>query len=288
MTEIRTLRVATWNLLNRERDYLDRLTAESLVLDAMDVDVALLQEVRADSVGETQDLLLAAGYCSEFGYAVGPSVAGVAWRPDTVALTGTPRPVPTIEAVSVPLTVPDSAGSEVRFSATSWHGHWGALGQRERLGEACSLATRADMEAEERDGIEFQLLGGDLNAEPDEDAIRFLMGHGAADTGRYAYYVEAQETARMLHGTEPFPTSLADGQCATETAMPHGIDMRFMPSRRIDYLFSRGWRYGQVFGFTGRVLSRHEMESVAVPFVGDGGLEGVSDHLPVVADVIVG
>lgn len=288
MDDMRTLRVATWNLLNRSRDYLDRLTDESLALDAMGVDVALLQEVRTDSVDATRELLRAAGYRSEFGRAVGSSVACVAWRLVSVTLSGSPRPVHSIEAVDVPLAAVDSTGAEVRFTATSWHGHWGALAQHERLEEARTLARRADAEANGHGGTELQLLGGDLNAEPDEDAVRFLMGCGSDGDGGYTRYVEAQDTARRLHGTVPFATSLADGQCATETAAPHGIDMRFLPGRRIDYLFSRGWKYGKVLGFTGRVLSRHEMETVSAPFVGKGGLAGVSDHLPVVADVILG
>lgn len=168
------------------------------------------------------------------------------------------------------------------FSLTSYHGRWGAFKQEERLTELRKLdAVIGDLDAD------AGFLCGDFNATRGEDAIRWLMGEAIADdedtfvtnseghrsiARKTTYWNEAQDVAVALgrQGSQ-LPTTLNSG-VAEETAAPHGINVKHMPRRRIDFMFSRGWTYGKPCGWTGdvRVEDRPEL----------------SDHSFIVAEAI--
>lgn len=190
-----------------------------------------------------------------------------------------------IDAVTVCLsTVQDgrALSGAPAFSLTSYHGYWGAFKQAERLAELRELdATIGKLDAS------AGFLCGDFNAVHEEDAVRWLAGEKIAgdvsthssDVGRHVatsgmttFWNEAQDVAVALGRQDSqLPTTLNAG-VAEETAAPHGIDVKYMPRRRIDFMFSHGWTYGKPCGWTGDVRVEDHPE--------------LSDHSLIVAETI--
>ena len=143
----------------------------------------------------------------------------------------------------------DHNGSIFKVSLTSHHAWWGATEQANRLRELVKLdeiIKSADADCNTR------LLGGDFNAPRNEDCIRWMLGETIAD-GKTTYWTEAQDTAIALGRIDSAEsTSLSYGsKAAMDTASKFGINTKYMPARRIDFLFSEGWDYGHRGGWTG-------------------------------------
>lgn len=149
----------------------------------------------------------------------------------------------------------------------SYHGHWGGRGQVKRLEEVRRLVGLLKARNGKNDTT---LLCGDFNAEQGEAAIRLLKGELADGQ---EYWTEAQDTAILLKGSgAPSPTVLSGSTpLGGETARLVGLQPEYVPARRIDYMFSRGWNYDKPNGWTGDV----EMVDT-----------GFSDHLMMVAHTI--
>lgn len=229
------MRVASWNILNRADDWTAKAHAITRLLAEADVDVAALQETPATARKPLSAAFAAAGYVISFN----PIPAGradgcaVAWR--TAMLT---------ESRTMAVSDVDCAIQRFTDNLTvcSYHGIWGATMQGERLRE-----TRLLDRLLPHDGI--TLLLGDFNASAGESAVRLLAGLTEAGT----YWTEAQETALMLGRLDrSLPTALpGTAPKAAETGRTVGLNPAYLPGRRIDFMFSRGWNYGRRGGWTG-------------------------------------
>jgi endonuclease/exonuclease/phosphatase family metal-dependent hydrolase len=157
----------------------------------------------------------------------------------------------------------------------SVHLAWGSLNERLRLDQAKTLVSHFDdvLGASEREAP--ALLCGDLNAWPDSESVRYLRGRSAEAPA--TMWTDAWE--RPLDPSDSGTTSSANNEYARFTAlgMREGrdavVDAGLLPDRRIDYIFSRGWRHGRIF-------SPVRTRVVRAPLM--------SDHYAVVSDLILG
>jgi endonuclease/exonuclease/phosphatase family metal-dependent hydrolase len=165
------------------------------------------------------------------------------------------------------------AGGET-LPVASVHLAWGSLNERLRLDQAKTLVAYFDQVLGASEQEAPALLCGDLNAWPDSDSVRYLRGRSADAPA--TMWTDAWE--RPLDPTDAGVTSSATNEYARFTAlgMRQGrdavLDASLLPDRRIDYIFSRGWRHGRIFSPNGtRVVEEPLM----------------SDHYAVVTDLIL-
>lgn len=124
------------------------------------------------------------------------------------------------------------------------HSAWGFQNEGKRLKQAYHI----DMKAERLENVypgSISILAGDLNADPDSRSVRFLKGKDLApDNMSSTLWVDAYDMA----GTPDnwFTTDGAGNSFAYQTALYAGIPMpEYLPKRRIDYILSRGWKFGR-------------------------------------------
>ena len=285
------MRLLQWNVLNRPVDDLwidDKMPKLISTILKQTPDAITLQEVPVNALDYLDSHLRQRGYAMLAGKPTQDrgDVAIIAWNIERLkcvdASTYGMHGIDAVTGCLIPTWDKRKYDGKPSFSLTSYHGCWGALKQEERLTELRKLdAVIGDLDA---DG---GFLCGDFNATRGEDGIRWLMGEAIADDGstfvpdsdgrhsmarKTTYWNEAQDVAVALgrQGSQ-LPTTLNAG-VAEETAAPHGIDVKYMPRRRIDFMFSRGWIYGKPYGWTGdvRVEDRPEL----------------SDHSLIVAETI--
>lgn len=117
------------------------------------------------------------------------------------------------------------------------------------------------------------VLGGDFNAVPTGDAIRFMTGKGVGIANDGAYWVDAWE---LLGSSDNEYTSVPLNYWNRKTALATGtLIPELLPKRRIDYLLSFGWSYGK----HGSPLSfSHSFDGLS-----ETGLP-ISDHIGLTAD----
>jgi endonuclease/exonuclease/phosphatase family metal-dependent hydrolase len=244
-----TLTVITWNILHTDLDqYPERIREAAAHLDG--AHVIALQEARRDG---TRDA--AAEIAAQLGLAVaGRGVdqpADAANPSDVAVLTSLPvlssravryRPDSPAEFVLVELEAPSGR----RLLVVSAHLTWGGIQEPTRVDQVRRIdqVVQARLTELARDGIEdaITVLGGDLNATPDADTIRFLTGlHAVAGQG--AFWVDAWATSG--DGSSGYTVEPSNAWAAW-TARRHGVqNPMVMPSRRIDYLMVRGWCYSK-------------------------------------------
>lgn len=297
------IRMATWNVLNRHDDFLARFAQSCRFLYREDVDVATIQEIPFDLRRKAMDTAFRFGFTLTLASSlpdddesIDESVVGVLIRRDSDI---TPR-----HAVSY---VPEDAGDDsdairrLRYHVlavdaiigcdicdvtfVSRHGAWGATEQAARLDEA----KRVERWLVERNGMytdgfkrePIVIMGGDFNACRGETSQRYLLD---GDSGGGAFWVDVQDMRLNADSSYDASTTFRYG-CANDTASAHGIDVEYMPTRRIDYLMTRGWRYGRAGGFTDDVIDPiSDWEKLT------GEREGitlVSDHKPIIADILI-
>lgn len=266
------MRLLQWNVLNRPAGSLwtDGKTPMlvSIILE-QEPGAITLQEVPVDALDGLDAKLRQHGWSMLAGEPAQDrrDVSVAAWDGEAFrCVDSVTYETTNIDAVTVCLsTVQDGralSGSPA-FSLTSYHGYWGAFKQAERLAELRELdATIGKLDAS------TGFLCGDFNAVREEDAVRWLAGEKIAGdvdfhssdvschvttSGMTTFWNEAQDVAVALGRQDSqLPTTLNAG-AAEETAAPHGIDVKYMPRRRIDFMFSHGWTYGKLGGWTGEV-----------------------------------
>lgn len=276
---MRTLRVVTLNLWGDHAPLAARLDAAAAGLRALEPDVVLLQEVRAgEGLPNTAEQLaarLGAGHV--VAYAAGVQAEAGTWGPGSAAgeegvailtrhafgetrVGELPDGRPTERRVLLSARV-DAAGAALWCHTT--HLHWRLTDglARERQVVAIDEAVR------EIAGDAPHVLGGDFNAAPDCDEIRFLCGRHTL-AGRRTYWQDA--FARCNPG-EPGWTWARQN--------PMTEPLRWLePDRRVDYLFvSTERRDGR-----GRVLDARVVLDLPAP---DGTWP--SDHFGVLAEIAI-
>ena len=276
------LRVATLNLLHNPDALRERVEHLITELVTEDLDFLLLQEVMPED---------ADGYYAPGHIAVSLGMPHVIYTLDEARKTGnvvmSKHPLTPIfpgEGVVFPDLAPAVAESVVegrRVIAMSYHGAWGPDAMASRLVQLRILDDIARQEFARggahlnRETRPIIILGGDFNATPDTQPIRFITGHEQV-LGHSTLWLDATGDVGHTSGGESALT------LATASSMPGaGYRPERQPLRRIDYLFVHQWAYGQA----GEPIGARRIADT--PFTTADGRDQmtVSDHYGVMAEL---
>ena len=113
-----------------------------------------------------------------------------------------------------------------------------------------------------------------MNAWPDSDSVRYLGGRTAFEpatlwTDAWDRALDPSDNGATSSGVNPYAIHTALNMRTGPDAV---LDATLLPDRRIDYIFSRGWRHGRVFSPTSTRVVREPL---------------MSDHYAVVTDLIL-
>jgi endonuclease/exonuclease/phosphatase family metal-dependent hydrolase len=230
------LRVSTLNLDHHPSETERRLDAAAAEIARHRSDVVLLQEVVSFRESNTATLLaqrtsMSVAVQSALGNAVLTRLP--AHDPTVVSLGGSDAALVLID------------NNCHRFLVGSTHLSWGSGRENARLSEAMVLdnwiAERAPLDPQRQAPEIYAVIGGDLNSEPDSATLRWLTGRDVHDR-RSTLWVDAWRA-----GSGPGYTSTATNPYAARTAGVVGITRpELLPSRRIDFLLTRGYAHGRV------------------------------------------
>jgi endonuclease/exonuclease/phosphatase family metal-dependent hydrolase len=279
------IKIATWNLLYAGWDTKKRLEEASANL--FDMDIVCLQEVRADNVIHTAEVLakkLGMRVSSTVKYATSTNDR---YGVDIEVCSAILPQYRTIESGYVEFVVGRNkfasfALLEIKGALVlvfSAHLDWGGEKEYERLEQAKSLneaATLYQQRIIEQYGKDpIIVLAGDFNALPESQTLRYLTGKYSPVQGNQAYWVDAWAT---VHNTEEggHTSSTVDNHLAKRVAADFVVDTDKIPNRRIDYILVKGWAYGN----PGYPLSCDVIGKV--PLVSDSL---ASDHFSVAAEL---
>lgn len=274
-----TVRLATYNSLDHTDgyDYATRLMQAMQQFKALECDAVALQEIPKDKAGACVDALDAMGYTlivQNHDALDRTHVTGLAYRNDSVQSVDGQQDmlVPALETLGYPastIPVTDAVLTHLEsgqpFHVLSYHGHWGATRQHERL-VAASRVNHALHElhpVSQADNVPDMpvVWMGDFNAVHEEHAMQYLLGYLPDDDGAYTYWTPADPA---------FTATTNVIGAAARTAMNHGIDPAVMRARGIDYILSMGF----VNGKRGGTVNHHLL-----------CMPESSDHMAVVADM---
>lgn len=258
---MKTFRIGQLNLNNR--DQLERLPLIAAAARHSKLDVLAVQELRDPQA--LMEALLPYGYIySEFTEY--RTVDGV---PEYVGVISDHRLIrgnASVLANDDGFTCVTVELGQQRANIISAHFAWGNHSEAERLYQAERVdALAVEMAKEFPQAV--TVLAGDLNAEPDYRSVRFLSGKDLSSDGSYStLWTDAWETAGTKENE--FTSRYSTNYQGRVTAFKVGIAYPgFLPDRRIDYIFTRGWNYGRVgcpvsFGYLshpqGSELSDHD------------------------------
>jgi endonuclease/exonuclease/phosphatase family metal-dependent hydrolase len=226
------LRVMTLNIWNLDGPWRDRRTEIVAWIDRLAPDVVLLQEVVEAADGRNQATWLAERCAADWAVAYGGvGETGVGrfgnavvsrWPIDDVAVLDLPyeRRDDDVQRVVVHAR---TGGLDVFCTHLNWRFDDGHVRERQAVAVAEFVADRSDPTS-----ALPPVLGGDFNADPDAQEIRYLSGLVAVD-GRSVYF---QDAWRVAQGAAPGWT--------WDNRNPFAAADR-EPDRRIDYVFV-GWR----------------------------------------------
>lgn len=226
------LRVLTLNIWNRQGPWDERLRLIRREVGALEPDVIGLQEVlHHDAVPDDQAQEIARGFGYHVAFAPAWSIGGGLHMGNAILARW---PIVDAQVFALPVET-DQQARALLFAAVeapcgrvpvfnthlSWELHHGFVRERQ-------VAFIADCVRELAPTSGFPpVLMGDFNAEPDADEIRYLKGL-TSRIGRSVFFVDAFAAAG--DGSPGFTFSRSNAY-ALQTGEP---------SRRLDYIFSRG------------------------------------------------
>jgi endonuclease/exonuclease/phosphatase family metal-dependent hydrolase len=266
------MRIATLNLWGAHAPLERRLAAAAHGLRALELDALLVQEVRAGSdVANTADQLAAllggdwrAAYVAAARGDAGAFGPGSAAGEEGLAILA-PGPIADVRAVRLPAGRQGAERLLLSARVGAIWAHTTHLNWRLGDGLAREAQVVAASEAARACGDGVHVLGGDFNAAPDCDEIRFLLGRHTL-AGRREVWQDAFARARPGERGDTF---------ARRNPMTDEL-AHLERDRRIDYLFispeQRGGR--------GRVVDARVILDAPDP-------DGVwaSDHFGVLAEI---
>lgn len=251
----RPVRVATWNLLWGRDAHAERLNEAAEHL--RNFDIILLQEARlADGFDATNQLADMLGMTvAARANTVGPLRTLRAYFDGSYSQTAILTRFPVLESHTVHYPSHDDdafAGAILHHPTTgrAWiaataHLAWGANNEGTRLNQAIDLDLWTRYQVQRFSTPEAPaaaILGGDFNALPDSDTLRYLTGRHTLN-GRSTLWLD---TWTIANPDDPGYTSSPDNLWALQTARNNGITHpEQVPHRRIDYLLTYGWAYGR-------------------------------------------
>jgi endonuclease/exonuclease/phosphatase family metal-dependent hydrolase len=275
-----SIRVASFNLLNKALNMETRLNSLIEELEVINPDVLCLQEVI-----ETKDYPVLERLSEELGFvtyftkretkgAFGEELSGPAILSKTQeehfsildqSGIGINSSLP-----QLPILTSSFMHNGYKIYVINTHLTWGShsTGIRTRQAERISQYARGIREIEPQAVI---LLTGDFNCVEESTTIRFLKGLEETHTGENTLWVDAWAASgtpeNAITSDPTFPLSLG-------TAKMFGVaHTDFTPKRRIDYIFSYEWCYGKA----GYPLTFGR-------FADDRNIE-ISDHFGIYSDI---
>jgi endonuclease/exonuclease/phosphatase family metal-dependent hydrolase len=163
----------------------------------------------------------------------------------------------------------------VVIPVVSTHLAWGSLNEALRLEQTQWLTSYFDetLGASEREAP--AVLCGDMNAWPDSDSMRYLRGRSVFSpatlwTDAWEHPLDQNDNGATSTGENPYARYTALTMREGRDAV---LDTELLPDRRIDYIYSRGWRHGRMYSPTRTRVVREPL---------------MSDHYAVVSDLIIG
>lgn len=249
--------IATWNLLGDDFETTNRL--ETVSGELHDVDVCVLQEVITLNRGTENTASVLAGLTNMklASLADGEVENHVSKKSQSTAILTRLPIVQSNLVIDIPTTTIETLGVDHKRYAgailksgsgrlvlvVSLHLPWGGEREHIRLAHIVSVSRTVDKFMRDLPKDSIAILAGDFNTVPQADTLRYLRGEsGNANSG--SFWVDAWDDTRDGIGDTFNPK---DGNLnIARTAKLSGIqNFNFMPSRRIDYIFVRGWSYGR-------------------------------------------
>jgi len=241
MTQYETVGFGQINILNQNEKLMERYEALAETLENSAVDFLSIQEIV--SPDKLFSVLEQVGYSYQIIGSMLPNNHGTSNTVGIVSKT----PVEKIEFENhwdFQVIGGKTVAKDQSYNVFSAHLAWGPFNGFTRL-EQASLMEKIAAEKELENPASVSLIGGDLNADPDSRPVRFLKGKDlGSDNKSSTFWLDAHDLsgnednwATSDHAVNPY---------GIKSAMNNGvIDTSFIPRRRIDYIFVRGWRYGK-------------------------------------------
>ena len=162
----------------------------------------------------------------------------------------------------------------IDLPVASTHLAWGSLNEDVRLEQARWLSGFFDELLGVSETEAPAVLCGDMNAWPDSDSMRYLRGRTALTpaalwTDAWDHPLDPADNGATSSAANPYAIHTALNMRAGRDAV---LDATLLPERRIDYIFSRGWRHGRVFTPTNTTVIRDPL---------------MSDHFALVTDLVL-
>ncbi len=240
------LRIATLNVLNNKDSFFERLEAALIEADNHNVDVFFLQEILTEHLEESKTL------CTQYGYEYIISTLtqdnpNLSRKPNNnLIISKIPYNqkdliiFPDIEiAYDIPVMKIQYNGYSIYF--LSAHLVWGGERGHLRL-QQVRIVSEYAKKVKTVDPSAIIVFGGDFNAEPEDDTIRYLKGRHTVEGYENSFWVDVTFQTEWEH----IPTTRPHDEWGTQTARGVGIiNPLKVPERKIDYLFINGWVYGR-------------------------------------------
>jgi endonuclease/exonuclease/phosphatase family metal-dependent hydrolase len=247
------IKLATWNLLWTDYDYMARLEEASLHLTT--ADIICLQEVREDDkfhVGVELSKLLNLNISANVPFI--DNLSHPAETSEVKTYLVILSKYKTLESgyldtklgdygtIAYTVLDTDHRPTLVITAHLQWRGdrEYDRLTQAEAIND---FAVKKELEIIEKyNSTPIVVLAGDFNTEPKSQTIAYLTGKYARDNKSQTYWVDSWDFLRKEDSG--FTTSPKFNHLAKDIASRHVYDPDLVPSRRIDYIMVKGWAYG--------------------------------------------
>lgn len=245
-----TLKVLTLNMLHKDFLREERVHRIAEEINALELDIVILQEVPFELDGQSKTLDYLADATGLFVSARNLHFTHKGYDSGSAILSRFP-------AVESGKTLcPDDEGNRHYDSCYTVletearpvivfaiHSAWGGVNEVYRERQALFLDKHAqELEIKYADREPFTILGGDMNAQPENNCIRFLTGQASLN-GTGTLWIDSW---KYLNPDLPGYTVVPENALAYKTAIDVGLlRPELIPPRRIDYLMVRGWAYGR-------------------------------------------
>lgn len=247
-----TLKIATWNVLWPDLGFNKRLP--EIAANLSDADIICLQEVREYSeshAGEEISKKLDIPVVSSVHYATSDNVKYELGIKEYLVILSR---YPAIENGVLDTKTGDYglvafALLDTPYRPTlvfSVHLEWGGEKEFQRLEQIKEInifSTSYLKKIKEKYGLSpIVILCGDFNTEPGSQSVMYLSGKQASSANNQAYWIDAWRFANP--GLEGYTSAPSENNLAHKIGEAHVYNPSMLPSRRIDYIFVKGWAYG--------------------------------------------
>lgn len=237
-----SLKVVTQNLLNKDWSFSERMFAFFTEIKILNPDVILLQEYMASAHYSLSEQFNHVGYKQAAVAPDGYESYNMIWLRDSLPVLFQDTITYDVPHISIPSPVIRTAKAGREVWLASNHFIWGAENNQFRYKMAMQLSNYAKDNRKEN---QVFIAGGDFNAEPDEDSIRYLKGKHTQQGDRGTLWLDSFDAKADHVERHTQSPALSWVHKTADEHFGHLINGYALPSRRLDYLFSHGWQYGQ-------------------------------------------